>query len=85
MLTIQLQRQGVSHTLRANFGKCPHGHSWHVELQDYQGRYASGYPNQYQNVEAAILPHDLVLAAKVRAGEFTLPRTAAGRMTAYKA
>lgn len=33
MLTIQLQRQGVSHSLRANFGKCSHGHSWHIELQ----------------------------------------------------
>lgn len=48
MLTIQLQRQGVSHTLRANFGKCPHGHSWHIKLQDYQGRCTHGilsYPN----------------------------------------
>lgn len=48
MLTIQLQRQGVSHSLRANFGKCPHGHSWHIELQDYQGRCTHGilsYPN----------------------------------------
>lgn len=51
MLTIQLQRQGVSHSLRANFGKCPHGHSWHIELQDYQGRCTHGilsYPNCIQ-------------------------------------
>jgi hypothetical protein len=38
MLSIQLERQGVSQSLRASFGACPHGHSWYVTLQDWQGK-----------------------------------------------
>ncbi|MEN6537692.1 MAG: hypothetical protein ABFD89_28830 [Bryobacteraceae bacterium] len=48
---IQLQRQGVSNTLRAHFCPCPHGHDWYLELHDYQGRGFIGElntPNCYE-------------------------------------
>jgi hypothetical protein len=38
MTTIQLQRQGVSNTLRGWFAPCQHGEKWHVEIGDYQGK-----------------------------------------------
>lgn len=36
---IQLHRQGVSDTLRAWFGPCEHGESWHFEMHSYQGKF----------------------------------------------
>ena len=36
MITIQLQRQGVSDTVRGWFAPCPHGHRWHIEAHPYQ-------------------------------------------------
>jgi hypothetical protein len=38
-LQIRLRRQGVATTLRRSFAPCPHGHSWHIQIQD-----VSGYP-----------------------------------------
>jgi hypothetical protein len=45
METIQLQRQGVSNTLRARFNPCPHGHGWYLQIQEFQGRGFIGYLN----------------------------------------
>ena len=51
MTTIQLQRQGVSCTLRGRFLPCPHGHKWHVEFASYQGKHwlvDVSYPNCHE-------------------------------------
>ena len=53
MITIQKQRQGVAHHVRAWFLPCPHGEEWHWEWQawhddDHAGRCEISYPNCYE-------------------------------------
>lgn len=48
MTSIQLRRQGVSQSLHGHFAPCPHGHPWHIAVDDYQGncwRVELCYPN----------------------------------------